>query len=245
MKSLLQVSSEHSSDATAPPFDASHVFNSDILPVPSHSTVLLLAAVSILGEVVSSIVNVAEVVENNPQASVAVKVTKVEPVFPQSSLKVVKSLVQVTPAHSSEATAPPLAESQVFNSDVLPVPSHSTVLLLATVSILGAVVSSIVKVACVLITLPLASVNVNVTVSKPVVPQSLLIPILSLVTIGSEQLSVPVKLDNQSAKSSVLPLPSHSTVKLGVGTSPFSKIILPNAASLTGFAFNPSTWKPY
>ena len=98
-----------------------------------------------------------------------------------------------------------------------------------------------------LITLPLASVNVNVTVSKPVVPQSLLIPILSLVTIGSEQLSVPVKLDNQSAKSAVLPLPSHSTVKLGVGvgTSPFSKITLPNAASLTGFAFNPSTWKPY
>ena len=64
-------------------------FNASMLPMPSHSTVSFEAAVSIVGFVVSSIVNVAVVEVALPQSSVAVKVTVAEPVAPQSSLKAV------------------------------------------------------------------------------------------------------------------------------------------------------------
>ena len=57
--------------------------------MPSHSTVSLSAAVSMLGLVVSSIVNVAVVVLALPQSSVAVNVTIALPVAPQSSLNAV------------------------------------------------------------------------------------------------------------------------------------------------------------
>jgi hypothetical protein len=55
------------------------------------------------GGVVSTIVNVAIVVLVFPQASVAVKVTVAVPVSPQSSLKVVKSLDQITLLQESVA----------------------------------------------------------------------------------------------------------------------------------------------
>ena len=97
---------------------------------------------------------------------------------------------------------------------MLPVPSHSTVLLLAAVSILGAVVSSIVNVASRLIELLLESVSVKVTVSFPVPPQASLKPKLLFEMITSPQLSVPEKvLFNQLLNSVVFPAPSHSTVK--------------------------------
>ena len=48
-----------------------------------------IAGSVIIGSVVSSIVKVASVVLALPQSSVAVKITVVEPVAPQSSLKVV------------------------------------------------------------------------------------------------------------------------------------------------------------
>ena len=55
----------------------------------------------------SSIVNVAVVLLLLPQSSVAVKVTMAEPVAPQSSLKVSKSLLHVTLLQASDAIAPP------------------------------------------------------------------------------------------------------------------------------------------
>ena len=62
-----------------------------------------------------------------PQASVAVKVTVAAPVAPHQSLNDVKSFVQVTSEHGSDALAPPWELSQLFNSVVLLEPSHSTV----------------------------------------------------------------------------------------------------------------------
>ena len=68
---------------------ASQAFKAAVLPMPSHSTVSSSAAVSIVGLVVSSIVNVAVVVLALPQSSVAVNVTIALPVAPQSSLNAV------------------------------------------------------------------------------------------------------------------------------------------------------------
>ena len=78
-----------------------------MLPAPSHSTVLFDASVSIVGGVVSCIVNVAVVVLVLPQASVAVKVTVTAPVAPHRSLNDDELLLQVTPPHTSLAVAPP------------------------------------------------------------------------------------------------------------------------------------------
>ena len=75
----------------------------------------------------SSIVKVACTLLLLPHSSVAVNVTVAEPVVPQSSLKPVKSLLQITPLHASVAVAPPLLSNQVFNASKLPMPSHSTV----------------------------------------------------------------------------------------------------------------------
>ena len=61
------------------------------------------------------IVNVADVVEEFPQASVAVKVTVAEPVAPQVSETDAKLLVQVTLEQTSEATAPPFEANQAFS----------------------------------------------------------------------------------------------------------------------------------
>ena len=87
VKSLLQVTLLQTSLAAAPPLESNHAVKAAVLPAPSHSTVSFEAAVSIVGLVVSSIVNVAVVEVALPQSSVAVKVTVAEPVSPQSSLK--------------------------------------------------------------------------------------------------------------------------------------------------------------
>ena len=129
-----------------------------------------MAAMSMAGAVVSSIVNVAVVLLLLPQSSVAVKVTVAMPVAPQSSLKASKSLLQVTSLHASDAMAPPLLASHPSRSAALPAPSHSTVASMAAMSMAGAVVSSIVNVAVVLLLLPQSSVAVKVTVAVPVAP---------------------------------------------------------------------------
>ena len=120
-------------------------------------------------------VKVAETLLLLPQSSVAVKVTVAEPVAPQSSLKPSKSLLNVTPLHTSEAVAPPLLSNQAFNASTLPMPSHSTVWSEAAV-MSGLVVSSMVNVAVVLLAFPQSSVAVKVTVAEPVAPQSSLNP---------------------------------------------------------------------
>ena len=143
-KSLDQVTLPQVSELDAPPLEANQAFKSALFPAPSHGTVKSLAAVSILGSVVSSIVNVAVVVLEFPQTSVAVKVTVAAPVAPQRSESALKSLDQVTPLQLSDADAPPLEANQAFKAAAFPAPSHSTVLLLAAVLIVGAMVSSTV-----------------------------------------------------------------------------------------------------
>ncbi len=169
----------------------------------------------ITGAVVSSVVKVAVVELKFPQASVAVKVTVSDPLAPQASLRPVLSLVQVTPEHPSEASAPPLSANQAAKApEGSDVPSHSTVLSDAATSIVGSVVSTIVKVASRVMALLLESVRVKVTVSVPVAPQSSLKPVLLVVMVTDPQLSIPEKvLFNQLLNSVVFPEPSQATVK--------------------------------
>src|SRR6476660_2009585 len=75
VKLLVQVTDEQTSEAAAPPLDASHACNAAVFPCPSHATEALAACVVIDGGVVSVIVNDAEVVVAFPQLSVAVKIT--------------------------------------------------------------------------------------------------------------------------------------------------------------------------
>ena len=111
----------------------------------SHSTVRSVGSISLnIGAVVSSMVNVAVVVAVFPQLSVAVKITVAVPVVPQSLLSVVKLLVHVTLLQLSVAVAPALFCSHSNRETLLPLPSHSTVKLLALLVIIGAVLSSTV-----------------------------------------------------------------------------------------------------
>ena len=108
-------------------------------------------------------VNVALVLLALPQSSVAVKVTVAAPVAPQRSLSPSKSWLQVTPPQMSLAAAPARLSNQALRASVLPSPSHSTVSSEAAMSMVGAVVSSMVNVAVVLLALPQSSVAVNST----------------------------------------------------------------------------------
>ena len=145
-----------------------------------------------------------------PHSSVNVNVTVSVPVAPHKSLKPVLLLVT---AAVPQVSVPEKLTNQAANAPLgSAVPSHSTVISAGGVAHTGSVVSSIVKIASCVIAFPLASVNVKVTVSVPVAPQSSESPVLLLVTIGFGQLSVPVKLVNQFVKSVVFPEPSHCTV---------------------------------
>ncbi|MBC8883019.1 hypothetical protein H9X57_05270 [Flavobacterium piscinae] len=79
------------------------------------------------GAVLSCTAKVAEVVAVFPHASVAVKITVID--VEQSFDKVLKSFVQVTSEQLSVAVAPPLEANQASISLSLPVPSHSTTIL--------------------------------------------------------------------------------------------------------------------
>ena len=134
-------------------------------PLPSRITVR--SEPRAVGDVVSSMVNVAVVVVVLPQLSLAVKVTVALPVLPQSSLRAVKSLVHVKSPQSSSAVAPPLLESHALNSAALLEP-HSTVLSEAANVRVGAVVSTISNMAVVVATLPQSSVAEKITSTAPV-----------------------------------------------------------------------------
>ena len=144
---LLQVTPLHSSlAAPVVPLLANQSANACWFPAPSHSTVKSEACAVIVGSVVSSIVKVAVVVLEFPQASVAVKITVAKPVSPHPSLSAVKLLLQVTPLQSSlAAPVDPLLANQSAKACWFPAPSHSTVKSEAFAVIVGSVVSSIVK----------------------------------------------------------------------------------------------------
>ena len=192
-KSLLQVMVPHSSSAVAPPLLVNHAFRAVVLPAPSHSTVSSVAPAVRVGAVVSSMVNVAVVEAALPQSSVAVKITSISPDPAQVRAKSWKLLLQVTsPQRSVASPAPPLASNQALSSSVLPAPSHSVVTSMAALAMLGGVVSDTLKVADVVLVLPLPSVTVNVTVSDSLSPQSGVSPMLLWLQDSGPQASVAV-----------------------------------------------------
>ena len=159
----------------------------------------------------SSIVNVA-VELKFPQSSVAVNVTMAEPVAPQSSLKPAKSLLQVTRAHVRSRGAAVIVQPCVQGIHV----AHAVALTVwsEAMVISGDMVSSMVKVAVVLLALSQSSVAVKITVTEPVAPQSSL-NAKSLLHSMLLQLSVaeaPPLLSNHASNAAMLPMPSHSTV---------------------------------
>ena len=123
--------------------------------------------VKAVGAVVSSIVNVAEVVAKLPEPSVTVNVTVSAPVAPHKSLKPVELCVQVKGPHASVAVEPPWLLNHALKAVTLPEPSHSTVELAAASVITGSTLSSTVTVAVAVLELPLLSVTVNVTTLSP------------------------------------------------------------------------------
>ena len=86
----------------------------------------------------------------------------------------------------------------------------------------GAVVSSIVNVASVVLAFPQSSVAVKITVVLPVAPHSSLKLVWLLVQITELQASLadaPPKLSNHACSCAVFPAPSHSTVSSLASTS--------------------------
>ena len=82
----------HSSMTVMPPCQmASQALISSTFPLPSHSTTSEPPCGMKVGGVVSSMVNVADVVLVLPWMSVAVKVTKVAPVSPHASVMLATS----------------------------------------------------------------------------------------------------------------------------------------------------------
>jgi hypothetical protein len=124
---LLHVTLLHASIAEAPPLLASQELSAAVLPDPSQATVWFAAGVPIEGGVVSTMVNVPEIVDVLPHASEAVKVTVAEPVAPHKSDNPLKLLVHVTLLQASVAVAPALLLNQLFKSAMLPEPSQDTV----------------------------------------------------------------------------------------------------------------------
>src|SRR5205085_1490150 len=106
------------------------------------------------GAVLSTIVNVAEVLDALPQSSVAVNVTVALPVLPQPSLRPPKLLLHDTALQTSFAVAPPFEASHAFNAARLPPPSHSTVMPDADVVTDGAFVSLTVTICTADVELP-------------------------------------------------------------------------------------------
>ena len=102
-------------------------------------------ALGATGLVVSLLLNVAVVVVELPQPSVAVKVTVADPVSPQPPESEVKLLVQIISEQSSVAVAPPFVFNQfwIFSVALLSI-LHSIIWSEAEIVITGGVVSWIV-----------------------------------------------------------------------------------------------------
>ena len=170
-KSLLQVTPLQASEALAPPLLASHASRSAALPAPSHSTVASAAAMSMVGAVVSSIVNVAGVLLLEPRASVAVKVTSSHArrtaIVAQGGEVVAPGYVAARIGSARRRCWRAIRRGRLRCRRRRTQPSHPW-----RPSMAGAVVSSIVNVAVVLLLLPQSSVAVKVTVAMPVAPQS-------------------------------------------------------------------------
>src|SRR6056297_1970541 len=117
---------------------------------------------------------------------------------------------------TSDAVAPPLLVNQFAMSEswlaVLQLKFRS----LAFWVIVGAVLSTIVKVACAVVLLPQSSVAVKVTRDSPVAPQSSLSVVKSLGQVAAlheSNATAPPWLFSQLLSSVVLPGPSQNTVK--------------------------------
>ncbi len=92
----------------------------------------------------------------------------------------------------------------------------------AGVSILGGVVSSIIKSALVTMLLPQSSVAIKSTLTNPVAPHSSLNTpplFVQVTTLQSSLASAPPLFANQPWYSDTLPEPSHSTVSFCAKTS--------------------------
>ena len=122
----------------ATPLQLSVAVKTSAAGTESHSTVISPGVESNTGAVVSTIVKVAVVVTVFKSSSVAVNITVALPVAPHSSLKPVKSLLQVTSLQLLNIVAPPLSFNQSIKSSIFPRPSHSTVKSCASTSITGA-----------------------------------------------------------------------------------------------------------
>ena len=141
------------------------------------------------------------------QSSVTVRTTSFGPTSSQS--KEETSMERLTSPHAS-------LEPLSMSSGVMvacPFPSRMTVK--SAPSAIGDVVSSMVKVAVVVVALPQSSVAVKVTVALPVLPQSSLRAVKSLVQVTvphSSSAVAPPLLESHPLKSAAL-LDPHSTVR--------------------------------
>ncbi len=170
VKSLLHATPPHKSLAVAPPLSASQASSAPV--VPSHSAESSDAGVSIVGGVVSSMVNVAEDVEVLPQSSATVNITVAVPVAPQPLLNEVKLLLQETLPQSSLASAPPFKASHAFSVSRFPAPAHSIITLIADAKMEGSFVSSTVKMPVEVAVFPQSSVAVKIAFTTEVAPQA-------------------------------------------------------------------------
>jgi hypothetical protein len=205
----------HASANTDPALLATHAFIRLVLSLPPHAKVRFCGAVIIKGFVKSTTVNVAWAVLLLPQLSVTVHttVTTLPGLVHEDDGKAVKSLLTLTPLHTSPAV---YEFNHVCTSAfVLSLP-QSTVIF-AGAEIVGTLVSSIVKLALVVFVLPHASLTVNITVVVPVKPHPSLNPLKLLLHVNAVPLqaslaTAPALAFNHPTKLSTLPLPSHCTV---------------------------------
>ena len=167
-KLWLHVTLPHASlAAPAPPLASSQALRPTRSFVPSHSKVMSVASLAMVGAVVSVMEKVAVVLEEFPLPSVTVKVTVSVPVPPQPSERPVLLWDQVKGPHASAAAAPPLLASQAENRPVRSPPVHSTELSAAATTMIGAVLSTTVTVEVDVALLPQSSVTVRVMVVSP------------------------------------------------------------------------------
>ena len=193
VKLLVHVTAEQLSVADAPPFEASHAFNSAMFPEPLHSTVILEAATEITGGVTSSTVIVCDAVAVFPHASIAVHVL----------------VISYAPAHARaifesenvKFTVPPQL-SVAVGSAKTGTAGHSIVVGPGTTEMTGGTVSFTVIVCKTELVLEQASVNVQVrtivneftqlpgvTVSTPatvIVPAQLSVAVSEIIAGTSE-----------------------------------------------------------
>ena len=99
---------------------------------------------------------------------------------------------------------------------------HSKVILSGQIKT-GAVVSSIMNVAAVVLVLPQSSVAVKVTVVSEPPAQSSILGVVKLLlhttSLQTSEATAPAALFNQANSAALFPLPEHSTVKLEAGVS--------------------------